>query len=123
MPAVGSACASGQEAEVTAADQARFFRSWLLFVPPRHRRFAQRQLASIIESQRWGIPEVARNDDKVWFKGGWRGTGRGQLVHQAAHIERGGAHWGVAILTDGSPSHGYGVETVRGVAKRLLAGM
>lgn len=108
--------------QVTAADQARFFVRMHRLLPARHRAFAQRQLASIVSGQRWGIPEVLGRTDKVQFKGGWRGTGRGQLVHQVATIERNGARWGVAILSDGSPSHAYGVQTVRGVAERLLRG-
>lgn len=106
--------------QVTAADQARFFVRMPRMLPARHRAFAQQQFASIVSGQRWGIPEVLDRSDKVQFKGGWRGTGRGQLVHQVATIERNGARWGVAILSDGSPSHAYGVQTVRGVAERLL---
>lgn len=106
--------------QVTAADQARLFRRFSSLVPKEHQSFARRQLASIVGSQRWGIPDAARRSDHVWFKGGWRRTGAGQLVHQAAHVERAGAHWGLAILTDGNPSHGYGVDTVRGVARRIL---
>lgn len=108
------------KSQITAADQARFFSRVSSLVPKQHRSFARTQLSSITSSQRWGIPQALGSNDHVWFKGGWRGTGRGQLVHQAAHIERGGAHWGIAILTDGSPTHAYGVETVRGVAQRLL---
>jgi hypothetical protein len=107
-------------AQITAADQARFFRRFESLVPIAHRAFARRQLSSITSSQRWGIPDSIESADRICFKGGWRGTGRGQLVHQAAQIEHDGARWGIAILTDGNPSHGYGVETVRGVARRLL---
>jgi hypothetical protein len=106
--------------EITAADQARFFARVERLVPKRHRRYAMRQLASITSGQRWGIPETVDGGDRVWFKGGWRGTGRGQLVHQAALVDHDGARWAVAILTDGSPSHAYGVQTVRGIAERLF---
>ncbi len=106
--------------QVTAADQARFFARMQRLLPGRHRDFAERQFANIVAGQRWGIPEVLGPNDEVQFKGGWRGTGRGQLVHQVATIERGGARWGVAILSDGSPTHAYGVQTVRGIAERLL---
>ena len=106
--------------QITAADQARFFARVDQLVPERHRSYAMRQLASIANGQRWGIPEGIDASDDVWFKGGWRGTGRGQLVHQAALVEHAGARWSVAILTDGNPSHAYGVQTVRGIAERLF---
>jgi hypothetical protein len=43
-------------------------------------------------------------------------------VHQAAELrERGGPReLSLAILTDEQPSHDYGVETLEGVAARLL---
>lgn len=106
--------------QVTAADQARFFARIDRLVPVRHRAFARTALGSIVDWQRWGIPDAAPSGTRVYFKGGWRGTGRGQLVHQCALVERDGARWGIAILTDGSPSHGYGVETVRELALRLI---
>lgn len=106
--------------QITAADQARFFARFERLVPARHRAFAMQQLASVTHGQRWGVPESIPENDRVWFKGGWRGTGRGQLVHQAALVDHDGARWSVAILTDGNPSHAYGVQTVRGIAERLF---
>jgi hypothetical protein len=56
----------------------------------------------------------------VFFKGGWRGTVLGQLVHQVARLERGPLRFSLAVMTDGDPSMGYGIGTIRGVAARLL---
>jgi len=56
----------------------------------------------------------------VFFKGGWRGTGRGQLVHQAAFIRYQGTRFSLAVLTDANPSMSYGIETIEGVARRIL---
>jgi hypothetical protein len=58
----------------------------------------------------------------VHAKGGWRETGSGHLVHQAAWLRGRQGELSIAILTDAQPSHIYGVHTVRGVADRLLAG-
>jgi hypothetical protein len=56
----------------------------------------------------------------VFFKGGWRGTVRGQLVHQVARLERHGQTISIAVMTDGDPDIDYGIDTIRGVTSRLL---
>jgi hypothetical protein len=43
--------------------------------------------------------------------------------HQVALLRRGTRRLSVAILTTNSPSHGYGKQTLRGVAARLLRGL
>ena len=108
-------------AQVTAADLAILFARLPRLVPAKHRRTTLRLLRSLTAEHRWGLPAAARGRWKVYAKGGWRKTGGGQLVHQAALLRRGRRRLSVAILTDGQPSHEYGVETVRGIADRLLA--
>ena len=106
-------------AQVTAADMARLFSRLDRAVPREHRRVALALLAGIVPDQRWGVPAAA----KGWtahFKGGWRTTGLGQLVHQAALLRRGDRSLAVAVLTDAQPSQAYGRETVFGVTARLL---
>jgi beta-lactamase class A len=109
-------------AQVTAADMARFFSRLRRALPKAHRRYGGRLLASITPDQRWGIPEAAGRGWKVRFKGGWRQTGLGSLVHQAARLRRGDVVLSIAVLTDAQPSQERGIEIVRGVAARLLAG-
>lgn len=77
-------------------------------------------LASVIPSQAWGIPQATRDDARVRFKGGWRPTDTGELVHQAARVDVGGKSYSVAVLTDGNPSMPYGEETIRLIAEQLL---
>lgn len=57
---------------------------------------------------------------RTFFKGGWRPTPSGQLVHQIARLEAGGRRISLAVLTDANPTHDYGVRTVEGVAARVL---
>jgi hypothetical protein len=105
------------EVEITAADQARFFRRLDRLLPRRHRRYARRLLSSIVRAQSWGIPAVARRRGyRTFFKGGWR-TG---LVNQGARLEApNGRKVAIAVLTDGM-SFAAGTGTVAGVARRLL---
>jgi hypothetical protein len=106
---------------LTAADQARFLARLDRLVPHRRRAYARALLSSIVAWQAWGIPEVSRPRGwRTFFKGGWRDTASGQLVHQVARLERRDKSIAIAVLTDGNPSHGYGRETVRGIAARLL---
>ena len=108
-------------AQVTAADVVRLFALLPELLPPRHRGTALGLLRSLTVEQRWGLPRAARGAWTVHAKGGWRETGSGHLVHQAAWLRSGRRELSIAILTDGQPSHIYGVHTVRGVANRLLA--
>jgi hypothetical protein len=107
-------------AQVTAADMARFMWNLDDAFPASHREFALGLLGSVVPSQRWGIPAGAGAGWNVRLKGGWRPTDSGALVHQAAELRRGGARLAVAVLSDGQPSHEYGAETLRGVADRLV---
>jgi hypothetical protein len=108
-------------AMITASDQAGFFFNMNRLLPARFRSFANHLLSHIAAYESWGIPAVARKRGwKVFFKGGWRPTGRGQLVHQVARLERGSERIAIAVMTDGDPSMGYGISTVQGVTARLL---
>ncbi|HEU0023716.1 MAG TPA: M15 family metallopeptidase, partial [Thermoleophilaceae bacterium] len=108
-------------ARFSAADQARFFLRVDRLVPRRSRRYARRVLRSIVSYQRWGFASYAsRAGFRTFFKGGWRGTAAGRLVHEAALFERGRTRFSLAVLTDGNPSHDYGAETLRGVAARVF---
>ena len=109
-------------ARISAADQARFFFGMKRLIPGRFRHFANRLLSHIVDYESWGIPAVARPRGwRAYFKGGWRGTERGQLVHQIARLERPRRRLAIAVLTDGDPSMAYGIETIEGVTARLLA--
>ena len=108
-------------AHFSAEDQARFFNRIDRLVPRASRPYARGLLSSIASYQRWGFSRYSRAAGfKTFFKGGWRGTGAGQLVHEAALFERGDTRISMAVLTDGNPSHEYGTETLRGVAQRLF---
>ncbi|HEX5928724.1 MAG TPA: serine hydrolase [Solirubrobacterales bacterium] len=110
-------------AQISAADQARFFFTMERAIPRRFRPYARHLLSHIVDYESWGIPAVARPRGwRVYFKGGWRGTDLGQLVHQAARLQRPRTRVAIAVLTDGDPSMSYGIETIEGVTGRLLRG-
>jgi hypothetical protein len=109
-------------AHFSADDQARFFNRIDRLIPKASRAYARGLLSSIVSYQRWGFSRYAAAAGfRTFFKGGWRGTGAGQLVHEAALFERRDTRVSMAVLTDGNPSHEYGTETLRGVAERVFA--
>jgi hypothetical protein len=108
---------------ITAADQARLFARIDLLVPERHRAYARKLLASIVSDQRWGVPQALPPGWSVFFKGGWRPLAGLNLVNQSALLQRDDRRVALAVMTDGNPSHVYGTETVRGVARRVLRGL
>jgi D-alanyl-D-alanine dipeptidase len=110
-------------AHFSAEDQARFFSKIDRLIPKASRGYARDLLSSIVSQQRWGFSRFSlARGFKTFFKGGWRGTGAGQLVHEAALFERGPLRFSMAVLTDGNSSQAYGQETLRGVAQRIFPG-
>jgi len=106
---------------VTAADQARFFFRIDSLVPQRQRALLEQVLAERGRYRGWGIPQAAlQRGWRVWWKDGWMHSARGELLLQAARLERHGITFAVAVIADGQPTSGYGVATMRGVGARLL---
>jgi hypothetical protein len=107
-------------AEITAADMALLFSHLDAALPAENREFAKGLLGAVIPAQSWGIPAVAGDSWAVRFKGGWRPTDSGQLVHQAAELRDGERLISVAVLTDGQPSMEAGIAAIEGIAARLV---
>jgi len=107
---------------ISARDQAPFFYAIEDYIPGRHEDYARRLLSSIVPSQRWGVGQVKPEGWELFFKGGW-GISTGRVNHQVAFLEGGEDRVALAILTEHSPSHEYGTETLEGVARRLLEGL
>jgi beta-lactamase class A len=107
---------------ITARDQTRFFLHIERLLPQRHRGYALKLLRTIVPSQRWGMAQVIPDGWTLYFKGGW-GSGTGAVDHQVGLLARGADRVAIAVLTVSSPSHAYGKATLRGVSKRLLAGL
>jgi hypothetical protein len=108
-------------AQLSAADQARYFFEMDSLIPREFVGYARRLLSTIVGYESWGVPAVARpHRYAVFFKGGWRGTALGQLVHQVARLERPDHSFAMAVMTDGDPSMGYGIDTIQGLTNVLI---
>ena len=116
-----SVLGSWTAAQITAADQARFFLRLDRLAPSRTRAYARRLLSSVRPHQRWGFARAAEDAGfSTFMKAGWRPTPSGRLVHAVGRFERDGVVVSLAVLTDGSPSHAYGTATLRGIAERVF---
>jgi hypothetical protein len=108
-------------ARLSPADQAAFFFKMDSLIPRQFVGYARFLLSTIAGYESWGIPAVAGPlGYRVFFKGGWRTTELGQLVHQMARLEGHGHTFSMAVMTDGDPSMSYGIDTIQGVAGALL---
>jgi hypothetical protein len=106
---------------LSAYDQAKFFFEMDSLIPHEFVGYARYLLSTIAGYESWGVPAVARpRRYTVFFKGGWRPTGLGQLVHQVARLEGHHRRFSIAVMTDGDPSMGYGIGTIQGVTGALL---
>ena len=103
--------------QISAYDQARFFRRIDAYVPRRHRAYARSLLGGIVTRHRWGISPAVPEGWAIFFKGGWHQPHR---ASQVALLQRGRDRIAIAVLTDGNPSFRYGQQTITGVSKRLL---
>ncbi len=110
-------------ARLTAADAARFFDHLdRNLVGPDSGR-AKELLNSVTTEQRWGIPAVAGGRWQPFFKGGWRSTDLGELVHQAALLEgAGNERISLAVMTDGQASRTDAIADIEEIAAILLGG-
>jgi beta-lactamase class A len=107
-------------ATLTASDLAKLFASLDRVLVRRFREYGKGLLGSIIPSERWGIADAAGDRWAIRFKGGWLPDHA--LVHQGAELRErdGNRELSIAVMTDDQPSFEYAVQTVQGVAERLL---
>jgi Beta-lactamase enzyme family len=108
-------------AMISAADQAKFFFEMDKLIPKEFVGYANNLLSHIAGYESWGIPAIARPKGyKVFFKAGWRPTNLGYLVHQIARLEGHKRTFAMAVMTDGDPDMGYGIDTIQDVTAALL---
>jgi hypothetical protein len=106
---------------LTAHDQARFFFEMDSLIPQEFVGYARNLLSHIAGYESWGIPAIARPlGYDVFFKAGWRPSPDTFLVHQIARLEKDGHRFSLAIMTDGDPDMGYGIDTIQGTTQALL---
>ena len=107
---------------IDARDQTRLWLRIDKLMPPRHRAYGMRLLRTIVRGQRWGVGKAVPAGWTLHFKGGW-GSGSGAVNHQVALLTKGDLRVSVAVMTVANGTHVRGEVTLRGVFRRLLAGL
>jgi hypothetical protein len=108
-------------AMLSAADQAKFFFEMDKLIPHEFVGYARFLFSTIVDYESWGIPAIARPlGYAVFFKGGWRPSPDTYLVHQIARVEGHHHTFSIAVMTDGDPDMGYGIDTIEGATAALL---
>jgi beta-lactamase class A len=76
-------------------------------------------MAEVISSQRWGTPYGAPRGVTVHVKNGWLHDGTGWHVNSLGVFTRAkpARNYQIAVLTTGSPSEQYAINTIQGVAR------
>ena len=117
-----SVSGSGPAPQISAADQARFFFEMDSLIPREFVGYARYLLSTIAGYESWGIPAVgAAARLRGVLQGRLARHALGQLVHQIARLEGHGRTFSMAVMTDGDPSMGYGIDTIQGVARTCCA--
>ena len=107
---------------ISPADQAKFFFNMDSLIPREFVGYARYLLSTIADYESWGIPAIARPKGyTVFFKAGWRPSPDIFLVHQIARLEGHRRTFSLAIMTDGDPDMGYGIDTIQGTTSALLS--
>jgi hypothetical protein len=83
------------------------------------RRYAQRLMASVVTSQRWGVSAGPTADGgTVELKNGWLSrTTQGWRIHSIGHVQGNGRDYLIAVLSTDNPTKARGVATVEGVSR------
>jgi|SRR5579884_262541 len=106
---------------LSTADQSKFFFEMPKIIPHEFVGYADYLLSTIVDYESWGIPAIARPQGwTVYFKGGWRPSPDVYLVHQIARLHRHKVTFSMAVMTDGDPDMGYGIDSIQGTTSALL---
>jgi beta-lactamase class A len=74
-------------------------------------------MSKVISSQRWGTPAGAPSDVTVHVKNGWLPDGSGWHINSIGAFTGKNKNYLMAVLTDGSPTEQYGIDTVEAAAR------
>ncbi|WP_246064297.1 serine hydrolase [Nonomuraea longispora] len=79
-------------------------------------------MGRVVDGQDWGISAATCKGERAALKNGWlrRVSDKRWAMISVGLIRGDGRDYAVAVLTEGSPEVGQGIETVEGVAERIM---
>ena len=81
------------------------------------RRYELGLMSAVIPAQRWGVPAGAPAGVTVHVKNGWLPDEDGWHINSIGAFTGNNRNYLIAVLTDGSPTEQYGIDTVENVAR------
>ncbi|HEX6499873.1 MAG TPA: serine hydrolase [Micromonosporaceae bacterium] len=109
----------------TAADQVRLLGLLTSSNSPLNahsRSYILGLMSQVERDQRWGVPAAAGPASTgVYVKNGWLAYNGGWVTHSVGRIVEPGHDWLLAVLSDGQPSEGTGIDTIEHVASLVVA--
>ena len=71
----------------------------------------------IIPFDTWGVTEGPDHHAKVAFKNGWLPYDGSWQVNSIGSVRGDGRHYLIAVMTDGSPTESYGIDTIERISQ------
>ncbi|MEV8565254.1 serine hydrolase [Streptomyces sp. NPDC051322] len=107
--------------QITAADEVTLMRLLTTenaVLSASARGYALGLMKRVVPEQRWGVPTGAPTTATAHVKNGWlqRATD-GWRVHSVGAFTGGGHDYGMAVLSQGNHTMGYGVATIEGASR------
>ncbi|MGC8487630.1 MAG: serine hydrolase [Clostridia bacterium] len=105
--------------ETTALDQVRLLK--LIAYPngvldPASTAYAENLMENVVSYERWGVSVGLPADVTVALKNGWLPIRGGWVINSIGHVAGDGQDYVLAMLSDGNPSEGYGIDTLSTVS-------
>lgn len=74
-------------------------------------------LATVVQTQHWGVSGGVDDSDDVLLKNGWLPQKSGWDINSIGHVQSNGRDYAIAVLTKNNPSQAYGIATADGVSR------
>jgi beta-lactamase class A len=105
--------------ETTALDQVRLLK--LIAYPngvldPASTAYAANLMENVVSYERWGVSAGLPANVTVALKNGWLPIPGGWVINSIGHVAGDGQDYVLAMLSDGNPSEGYGIDTLSTVS-------
>jgi hypothetical protein len=113
--------------KTTAADQVKLVRTVALpnqILDTTARTYELGLMESVESGERWGVSGGVPEGVTVALKNGWLPIGANDWqINSIGWIQGDGRDYILAVLSDGNPTEGYGIDTIQGLSAQVWAAL